>query len=226
MRERDLAIEAELAKRLLRRELVRRVGVGVQIRDGDGRHALLAEDLERLRDVVLDEGAVHDAVGAYALGDRQTQPARNERRGRLPEEAVGIAAIAASHLEHVAEAACREQADGGTGTREERVQPGGHAVEEVRGRADELVGYPCVDGAHNALLGRGRRGWFLRHPDLARLIVVEDDVGERSADVDADACRHFERLLPIVCARRRGRCVSSNLTGFRLTIAVARCSTV
>ena len=133
VRERDLAVEAESPQRLLGGELVRRVRVRVEKRDRDRVDALLGERRERSR------ARLERSIGTWIAPSARTrsvivapQAARDERRGRLPEQVVRIVAVAAADLEHVAEAAGREQADDGAAALEQRVQPDRRAVQEER----------------------------------------------------------------------------------------------
>ena len=148
------------------------------------------EDVERGGDVVLYDRRPDLAVRKHALGHRQAQPSGDERRRLVPEEVVGIAAVAASDLEDVAEAACAEQADDGARAGEERVEADGRAVEEVARDGEPLGRYGSGDRGEHALFGRSRCRRLLPDVDLAGFVVVEDQIGERPADVDAEACCH------------------------------------
>src|SRR2546423_72010 len=75
---------------------------------------------------------------------------------------------------------------------EDRVEADGRPVQEVLG-APNLLG--CHGRGHrcgDSLLGCGRSGRLLGDDDLARGVVVEDEIGEGAADVDADPRRHYE----------------------------------
>ena len=190
VRERDLAFEAELPQRRFGGELVRGIRVRMQERNGHAGDAVLLEDRDRFLDRVLLERRVHAAVGIHPLGHRNAPVARHERRRMLPEQVVRIVAVAAAHLEDVAEALRREQADDGARPRQERVEPDGRAVEEVLGRSDTVLWDCSLDGVEDAVLRGSRRRRLLADADLAGLVVIEDEVGERAADVDADARGH------------------------------------
>ena len=170
VRERDLALEAELSQRRFRGELVRRIRVGVHERRPRRRSTPSAwKTSSAARDVVLHDRRPDLAVRAAS----RSVTGKRSRRGRAArgwcqKRSYGIAAVAASDLEHVAEAACREQADDGARAGEERVEADGRAVQEVaRDAQSRSAGTDAATAASTPLFGRSRCRRLLPDADLA-----------------------------------------------------------
>jgi hypothetical protein len=155
----------------------------------------LADDPAR---VVLVEGLPDLAVGQEPLADFAAEPPRHEGRRRIDEEVVHVVAAFVANLERVTKA---------LGGQERR--PRALALDERVGRERRAVD----DGPHgacgnrrlleertDALLDRVRR-IFRRGEDLAHArgtacLVDDDEIGERAADVDAQARRHGAQSTP------------------------------
>ena len=190
----------------LDRDLVGAIRVRVEQCDRDGIDSALGERRERLGQAREVDRQVDLAVCEHALGDGGTQVAGNERRRRLPEEVVGVVAIAAAHLEHIAEAAGRDQPDGGTAPLEQRIQADGGAVQEERRRGDALRAERGLDRAHDPALGCIGPGRLLAHHDLARAVIAPHEIRERPTHVDAQKRCHaaggYAAAAPLSCAGR------------------------
>jgi hypothetical protein len=190
VRERDRSLEAELAQQLLGEQLVGRVRVGVQEGDGDRLDAVLAQRLERPGDVLADQLGLDRAVGHQPLGDGVDAAARHQRRRVAGEDVVEVVAVGAADLEHVAEAARRQQPHHGAAPLEQRVEADRGAVDEELGGGEGVAADRGVDRVADPLLGRRGRRELLRDPHLARALVIKDQVGKRASDVYTEACGH------------------------------------
>ncbi len=187
--------ETQCPQEALRRELMRRVRVAVHERDCDTRDTFGLEDVERSPDVGCLERDLDLCIGANPFGDGQPKPPGHERRARLPAQVVHPVALSTAKLQDVTKPPSREQADLRSLSLEQRVQRHGRPVEKERlcfagagrrnGRNDSL----------DALVQRRRSRQRLGHTDVAGCLVVEDQVGERATDVDADADSHQAILI-------------------------------
>ena len=192
--ESETCLPGKRARRTARLPLVRVVAVRVQEahRDRvDVRGFDLAERrLERRR---IERGQ-HAAALVDPLVDREAQRALDQRFGLLPAHVVRERDADAAQFEHVAE----------TGRRQER---GAHpfALEDRVGRDGRRMGdlgdRPRSDGVRGAVRGDridDRAGVVARRGRDFQLVEAavgaqEDEIGERSADVDADA--HARRVV-------------------------------
>ena len=137
--------------------------------------------------LVLVERLTNAAGRLHSLGDFQPQIARNHRHER-PRHAVRLRPGAASEFQHVTKTARRDQPGSRKPALEHGIGRGGGAVDDEIDFADREI---CLverrDHAMRLVPGRRRR---LGDVDAAvRPAVEEDQIGERSADVDArDDC--------------------------------------
>ena len=138
-RERDVQARQLLEQDLARPPLVRRVHVRVDEADRD-RLDLARPQLARrtARTESSSSGVDHVARVVDALVDLEPVPARDERRRRVPQDVVELGAVGAADLEHVAEAARRDERRVRAVARDDGVRRHGRAVEERRdlGRLD------------------------------------------------------------------------------------------
>ena len=156
------------------------------------RDALDVERLERRhqgQDRGLVERRQHAAVRGHALGHGEAQLARNERRGLDQIEVVLIEAALVGDREHVAKTCGRDQGgeralalDHGVGGKRRAVDHEADVAGAQPGRLEHLVDR-LQDGP---LRGDGRRQHLGGGPAIAGL---DDDVGERAANVDREARR-------------------------------------
>ena len=135
----------------------------------------------------LVEGAQHRAVGCDALAEDVAVAALDEGRGQDQVQVVLLEAALGAHLDDVPEAgrgdecrACARAADEGVGGERRAVDEGGEVGEVGFGFLDDLMD-PVEHASFRGVVG----GEHLRreHP----VGVLEDDVGERPADVGSDA---------------------------------------
>ena len=106
----------------------------LELTDRSGERGLVQRDLD-------------PAVGANALADAETELARHQRLGRRLAQVVAVVLQALAHLEHVAMALGREQAD-----------PRPLALEQRVGRDRRAVDDPLGPAEHGATLEAERRG--------------------------------------------------------------------
>jgi hypothetical protein len=172
---------------LARAPLVRRVDVGMQIRDRDALDALGAQERHERAHRRLVQRQSHLAVHVDALRHGQAQGARHQRLRLLDGQVVLVVAALVGDIEHVAEPLGRDQ-------RRARAAPLDHRVGGERGAVHEHVdvgeAQPRVaeDDAHaseHALLRPDRRGEHLAREALSA--CLENHVGERAADIDGEA---------------------------------------
>ena len=198
--DRDVRAGQEVEEAIARGALVLGVGVGVQEADGDRLDALRAAgvgDGVELGELERDEDV---AVAVDALAHLEAQPSRHERLGLAADEVVHVGPVSAADLEHVAEAARRDERRQGAGALGERVDDDRRAVDEV---PDALEGDLAVGQAGEHALGQARRGRRrLGDAEVARLGVEEDEVGERAADVRRGDEAH-RAGSPAPCPQRR-----------------------
>ena len=132
------------------------------------------------------------------LGDAVDPLARSEGRRTAREEVVGVRHLEARDLEDVLEAAGREEGERRPPALDHRVHPHGGPVREVadRVRRPPIPARERRDAGHHLGAGGlgGREG--LVGAQRSRRLVEDAEVGERPADVDADA-KPGSRLVPI-----------------------------
>ena len=161
--------------------------------------------VDRLDDRPVGAGALGHLADVAGVGQRVGLVVDHEAEQRPGRPRLG-------EVEDVAKPARHDQPDERAATLEDRVRRHGRAVEDrvevgqadaraVGGKADPL---DDADG----LVFRCARG--LRDPHLPAGAVVQDDVGERPADVDAEAVAH-----PASTASARSRYFSTRTSQVR-----------
>jgi hypothetical protein len=165
----------------------------VQKAHAHGVHACVLELAHPLTHLVFVERGEHLAVGGgHALPHREAMPPLGERP-RLPGELLlereveGL--LVTGDVDDVAEAFGGQHSDLGAGVGEDDVRGDGRPVQEVvdlgqrdAGLRAELL-HALDDGAGQVVRGRGD----LVDCNPSGFLVDEDEVGERAADIDADA---------------------------------------
>ena len=200
-RRRHVRVRHQLAAELERATLVRGAGRRVQERDRDRLDAVGEQAPAGLAHALLVERCDLVALVVGALGDAEAQVARDERLGRLQAVVVRRLARALAQGERVAEALGAEEARGRAAAGQERVRGDGRAVHDQLDLGQELG--ERAPGADRDLLEAGdeaeRRvaGGRARLVDEPRPVGAEhEEVGERPADVDADAVAHAAAAVP------------------------------
>ncbi len=134
-------------------------------------------------DLLLDR-----AVGERALGHVEAQVARHERRGQVDVEVVDLVAALARDLDRVAEPVGREQRRRRALALDDRVRDERRAVHDPRDLRDrdavrlERLREDRLDRARGLVRRRQRLA------DRDEPVLADDaEIGERAADVDADA---------------------------------------
>ena len=124
---------------------------------------------------VFPASAIRDAyeLGLRDFGENYLQ----EFEGKYPQ------------VQDLPEALRREQAHAGPLRLEQRVRRHRRAVQDVRelARRDAALLADPADAGEDALGRVGRRRRRLHAVEVARLVVDEEQVGERAADVDSEA---------------------------------------
>ena len=202
------AVADGLTDDLLDAPLVRVVGVRVEQRDRDCLDIVLADLLRDVANGVLVERRPGLAARADPLGDLVPEPAGDERPRALVLDVVEHRNPQPAHLEHVAEALRRHE-------RGPRSEPLEHRVRGDRGGVDDAVdlvardaaggeqGDCALDDAAGVVVGR-RQHLGGAH---GAVVAEQDDVGERAADVDAEA------VAQAVLTGRSGRLLRQHLAG-------------
>ena len=133
------------------------------------------------------------ALGVDPLGDLEAPPPRDEDRRRVLEEVVEVRARGAPELEHVAEAARRDEGDPGPLRLEQGVGDDGGGVGEEgdRLRGDTVLVHRGARALDDRRPEVARRGRDLGDPGPPAPLVEHRDVGERPADVDPDPPSHL-----------------------------------
>ena len=173
------------------------VGVRVEEADRNGLHAGGQEGVDRAGRLRLVERAHDLAPVVDALAHLQPPVAGNERRGLLPGEVVEARHAQAADLEDVAEALGGEEARAGALPLQDRVGGDRGAVDDLADhrRVEPLLREEPADALHDATAQVVRRRRDLRREDAA-LLGEEHDIGERAADIDADAEPHAGMVAP------------------------------
>nr|WP_228430456.1 hypothetical protein [Baekduia soli] len=204
VREGDLGVGMVLGDELAGAQLVARVQEGEQEADADRLHAPVLELEDRLDRARLVERDRDLARGHDALGDRLAVLALHQRPalvGDVLHEREVVRPLVAADVDDVAEALRRQHPGAPAVVLEERVGGDRGAVEDqvdVRGRdaGDVADLVRALDGAARRIIVRRRQ----LVDDDALLEAPEDDVGVRSAHVDAEA----DHAAPCVSCRWSG----------------------
>lgn len=166
--------------------LVLRICEAMQKADGNRLDLLLLERLERPGDTRLVERHEHVALCIDALGDRQTQAPRHQRRRQVDVDIVLFEAVLVTDLDDVPKAFGCQKRGLRTLALDQRVGGERGAVDDhphVRRRGVRLAHHIAQGGEH-ALFGRPGRGQHLGGEALGP--ALERHIGERAADVDAE----------------------------------------
>jgi hypothetical protein len=139
--------------------------------------------------VVLVDRSADGAVSQSSLGHLQPHVAVGDR-DKIPPQAPCAAPVAPAHLQHVAEAARRDDADLRATPLQQRVGADGRAVHDGASARAADRGEPVEEALR--LVAAPRR--HFRGGERACLRVEAEQVGERAADVDADNRAHARAL--------------------------------
>ncbi len=200
--DRDERIRQHAADDLPDAFLVRRVGERAEEADGDGLDALAGQVGKLLLHRALVERDVHAAVHQHALRHAAAVLAQDQRPRLLRDvlhQAERVRLAVAGDVQDVPEPARGDHPHPRAAPLEDRVGADRRAVQQrrqlrrlgARHRADLL---DALEDRHRRVL---RRGCQLVDVDPLALLVVEDQVGERPADV------HSEVPLAHQASRRR-----------------------
>ena len=169
--------------------LVARVDVAVEEADRDRARAGLLQPADGGAHLGLVEGALDAAVVAQALADLDAHVAGDEQLRLVALQVVEMRPALAADLEQVAEAVGRDEARPDAAMLDQRVGRHGRAMAEIAdvaaGRAGCLV-EPLDDAAGDRARRIVWRARDLPDPDLARLLVHQADVRERTARIDSN----------------------------------------
>ena len=190
-RDRDGCIGQVPGEHLAEATLVVAVAVGVHEAHGDRLIGAFVGALGQVAGEGLGlgfvEGEEHRAVGADPLCEDVAVTSLDEGSGQDQVQVVLLEAALGAHLDDVAEAGggdegrpCARAVDEGVGGERRAVDEGGEVGEVGTGLLYHLSD-PLEDAAFGGVVGGEHLG--RGHP----VGVLEDDVGERAADVGADA---------------------------------------
>ena len=162
------------------------VGVGMEEDDGEGGDALGGKSCRCLEHGGLVEGHAHVAVHAHALRHLQPQVARYQRKGLYDLDVVELVFALAADLERVAEALGGDEPGRRTLALDHGIVK---SVVACTTRAMSAAAMALDDNSrsipnHHAFRGIGVGGELLVAHLAARARLIDDDVGERPADVD------------------------------------------
>src|SRR5581483_4878288 len=170
---------------LLAAELVRRVAIAVKEDHGDRGDAGGDERVDGLLYRLFVKRRDRMTGGRHALDDLETMAAGDQRRGPVVLEVVHRGPVGPAYLIDVAKSLRGQQAYGRVLALQERIEPGGRAVDEeldLGTRRDGVVEH--LENPGREMPGRRQR---LGRRDAARARCC-DEVGERAPYVDRD-CR-------------------------------------
>ena len=180
------------------------VGVGVEVADGNGLHLRVATPPHHLLDVFHSQRLEHRAVLVHPLLHLEPEVAGHERARLLEPHVVEIGTIAPADLEHVPEPAGGDERRFHTLPLGDRVDDHGAAMDEVSKRVRrEIRQRDRVEHPLRQVAGPGQR---LGQAGGGRVLVEEDEIGERPADVGRDPEAHAagrRRPRPPRCAAVR-----------------------
>ena len=204
---------------------VRGAVVGVEERHGDRLHRPVGEDADHLAHLALVERPPDRPVRRDALVDLERELAGNEGLGLPLEPVVEVGPILTTELEHVAEAARREERRLRPAALEERVRAHGGSVQERRDLAAHRG--ECLENADARVAGRRRD---LRRPDNGAVGAGGDEVRERAARVDPDreAAGHGPPRSVATASSSSATWATDQSSASRITAtapAASRCST-
>ena len=184
--------------------LVGVVDEGVQEADRD---SLVAGRVDVVADptrLVLVQRSVHAPVGPHALPDLEDVAAAQQRLRLGHAQIVGLVALLATDEQDVAEAPGGDERRSGPLALDDRVRRDGGRVQHRRdGRCPRpmLPEYPAEPGQNGFAGVVGGRG-HLAETHAPRAVVHQDEVRERSSDVERDS-DHSVRAFPAGCDQRR-----------------------
>jgi hypothetical protein len=177
-----MLVRPDSARCLERPVLVVSIGIGVDEGDGERLRAARDEQLRRGCHLVGIDRSSDAAVGERALVDFDAHVAVGDRDEIAPQ-APGPPAVAPAHLEHVTEAAGRDDADLRPAPFQERIGADRGAVHD---RADGAHAAERAQAVEEALrLVAATRGHFGGAECSCRR-VEQKQVGESPAYIDAD----------------------------------------
>src|SRR5712671_147754 len=181
----------------------------VQIADRDGLDLLALQDHDRRVERSGIERDFDPAVGAHPLADSEPQPARHQLFGRRHAQIVTVVLQPLAHLDDVAMALGRQQAEAGALVFEKGVGRDRRAVDDAVGLVKQRGAVEpepvrqkpqSVEHAERRVV-RGR-GHLRQCGNAGR--VDRDEIGEGAADIDADAV-HAIRSEPLTTRPGEGR---------------------
>ncbi len=183
--------------------LVSRIAPRVQIADRHRRDAGRYQRVGCAYHRSLVERRQDAAIGAHPLLHPETQMARHERLRRSEAQVVAIFGLQPlAHLQYVAVALGRDQADAGTLALDQRIRRDRRAVNDTLAPREQNGAFePQRPGEHAQAFEHpdGRVGWRRWALGQRRCTGLVDryEIGECAADVDADTVdcgRHADRI--------------------------------
>jgi hypothetical protein len=160
--------------------------------DGDGVDLVARDEVDRRVDVAVLERRHHPSLRVDALAHLEAEVAWHQGRRRVLEEVVETGAGRAPELQHVATAARGDERGARALALQQRVGDDGGGVGQPAdvGGGDTVAAHRDAEPLHHSVREVARRGRHLDHRRRPARLVGEDDVGERPADVHADAPAH------------------------------------
>ena len=188
------------AQRLAGRDLVRRVGVGMEEAHRDRLDAARDElARERWRSSAGSSRRERLAGRGHALGHLEGEVARHQRARAMEEQVERVGPVAAAERVDVAEARRGDERGPGAAALQHGVDRDGRAVQQLVHGGDVATGERERGGGPLGRVGRHRQR--LRRDDGA--VVEPDQVREGPADIDADDAQVY--LSPLGRGRRAKR---------------------
>ena len=189
-RERQRKVRIDAANDAGGAPLVRGIAIGMQERDRNRLDAVALDHLPRRRHHCgLVQRHEHLPLEIHTLPDFAAPIAWHERRRRFEKQIVEVVTCFAPHLDHIAKALGGDQADGRAGPLDHRVgdQRGAvHDAVQIGGVEIRLL-QQAIDAGDDRLARIVRCRQQLAGVDEIAPRIVQHEVGERAADIDADA---------------------------------------
>ena len=168
--------------------LMHRVGVGVQEHERDRNDPGGAQHIDLAQELRLVERLGDAAVGPHPLADIEPQVARHERRRVFDADIVEIVFALAADLEHVAKSGSDQQPGCSAFALDQRVGEQRRRMHDAAdaARVEPAFGEDRANAGDDTLLRVGMRRQYLAAPTAAAVVIMNDEIGKRTADIDAE----------------------------------------
>ena len=207
-----------------RRLLMRAVPIRVKKADSNSLNAATDQPLRRLANLIDTDGAKNVAPSIDPLVNADPERSRRDWFRPSQEQIVEVIADLPTHLDDVTKALRRDQSNLCALTLDDRV---GDECRTVHDRPNILDGFLGIDQKAITTLKNsrclGRPAWSaVCRCDLLAFFIYQNEVGERSADINTNARLLAQQILPTASTMPRGPRAEVVLTGRETVITLGR----